>query len=300
MPQKKPAPVEEVTATPEAPAAKPKAPRRRTKAAAEPKDATALAAPKPRRRRPVAKSSIRAQSAVVKLEQAVDQLEGALKDPSDDLSLAAPPAPVTPSFAPEPAAPLLAPLAAAPKPAVAAEAVHMSDGGWRVAAPPLLASGVFLALIGALIIGYSTGHSVGSGSMEAPGFGVAEASERTAQVAEPAIETTPVAAAEPAPAPQLPAEPKPAVEGPAVEAPAVAQAGPASGLHLQVSALRSRRAADELSRRLESEGFPVRLREPGDDNLVRVLVGPAADRHQLDAWSSRLRQEGLDPFPKTL
>jgi len=79
-----------------------------------------------------------------------------------------------------------------------------------------------------------------------------------------------------------------------------AAVGATPGLHLQVSALRSRSAAAALGQSLGAQGYPIRLLNPHADGLVRVLVGPASDRSQLAAWSNRLRQAGLSPFAKKL
>ena len=311
MPRKTIAPSETVAGEAEAPALKPRAPRRRTKrasdAAAPEVSAQAEAPRKTTRSKPAvrakrqaapATAGVRAKTVVAKLESALDQLEEALKAPAVETAVSDEPAagPREPYLAPVALSLPVAPSLPALPPQRAAR-----DDGWRFAAPPVLAACVFLALIGALIVGYSAGYSVRSGLIEAPGLTVVEASERTPEP----VPATPEALVA-TPEALVAASEAPASEPAAARAdePAIAQTAAApensGGLHLQVSALRSRRAADALSRRLAGEGFPVSVREPGDDNLVRVLVGPAVDRHQLDAWSSRLRQEGLDPFPKTL
>jgi cell division septation protein DedD len=105
-----------------------------------------------------------------------------------------------------------------------------------------------------------------------------------------AAEETPTPSRAPTPQP----DPQPA---PAASAASEEQS---SGLHLQVSALKSAKAAAALGARLENEGYPVKVREPEADGLVRVLVGPVSDSDQLSAMANRLREEGLKPFPKRL
>ena len=139
-------------------------------------------------------------------------------------------------------------------------------------------------------MGYWTGYAVGSDAIGKTAATVAAASEKTpTQVAQE--QQALIATIEPEPA-EAPAQ----IEQPAPE-PA---AGPADGLHLQVSALSNEKAASDLRRELESRGFRVRVEAPSEDKLVRVYVGPISDADDLSALSSELRKEGLDPFPKRL
>jgi cell division septation protein DedD len=163
------------------------------------------------------------------------------------------------------------------------------ENDWHWAGPPLAATFAFLATLGALLLGYWIGYSSATGGESA--LTVAEASEKDptqqAPVTNPAV-NPPAKAALASQAAVV--EPKPAGNAP--------QAG--SGLHLQVSALTSRSAASELQRQLEGRGFPVRIEAPTDDEYVRVYVGPVPDGSELKVWASRLRLEGLEPFPKRL
>ncbi|MCB1021479.1 MAG: SPOR domain-containing protein [Bryobacterales bacterium] len=152
-----------------------------------------------------------------------------------------------------------------------------------MAGPPLAASLAFIATLGALMIGYWAGYAVGTGGSEP--IRVAQAAEKSSQpaLALPQEKPAPQPAAAPVqPAPQ--AAQKPRVAG---------------GLHLQVSALSSQQAAAQLQRELERQGYPVRVDQTAQDQLVRVYVGPVP-KDELRAWTTELRKEGLAPFPKRL
>ncbi|MEZ5393591.1 MAG: SPOR domain-containing protein [Bryobacterales bacterium] len=66
-----------------------------------------------------------------------------------------------------------------------------------------------------------------------------------------------------------------------------------------MSALSNRQAAVELQQQLEQQGYPVRVDQASQDQFVRVYVGPVP-KDELRAWTTELRKEGLDPFPKRL
>jgi hypothetical protein len=194
-------------------------------------------------------------------------------------SIPTPPIPLLPVSPREPAA-VAAKAGERPAPPV-------PTNDWTWAQPPLVATAVFLGALSALVLGYWTGYSVASGTAE-PAVTIVEAAEKT-----PTLQSEPPILADPAPlAPEEPADIEPALE----ETPAE----PQSGLHLQVSALASYTAATELQRQLEDQGYPVRIEEPTNDELVRVYVGPVPDDTELSAWSAELRKEGLKPFPKRL
>lgn len=188
------------------------------------------------------------------------------------------PTPILPVSPREPAASdasSSAAIAAAPVP----------EHTWSWAGAPIAATVAFLATLGALLMGYWTGYSVGSDAMGKPGATVVAAAEKkpTLTIAvEPAPEQASEAAAGIEPQPEQSA------------------AAAAAGLHLQVSALSNERAADSLRRQLEGRGFPVHIEAPKEDDLVRVYVGPIADADDLNKWSSELRNQGLKPFPKRL
>lgn len=255
---------------------KPKAARRvsakRKPTAAKRKPAAAKTATS---RQPKAKeSALRSQAAMVKLQSAVDQLEAALRDQ-----------PVLEAAVIEAAVPA-PPIFSLPAPAPRRPEVEVAPEVWSSVARPALATAAFLVFVATLMVGYSTGYAVGTNSVDDPMVLTASASERpVAPAVEPSAEQTP--------APMTEAE-KPA--------PVVAAATPeqSSGLHLQVSALKSLEAAAALGARLENEGYPVKVRKPEADGLVRVLVGPVSDSDQLSAIANRLREEGLKPFPKRL
>ncbi len=238
--------------------------------------------------RPTAKAPAdsRSRIAVARLQDAVDQLERVLHSPVVDVAeVAVPPSPNEPKSPPPP------PPARLP---------DAPPDSWIDAMRPALATCIFLVIVGTLIIGYSVGYTMGGAPLTDPVITVASAAEKPPE--KPVVEETPVAAElvvapakgeEEAPKQGLPAPGLPA-------APVAAAPNPMGRLHLQVSALKSRQAAKRLGRKLESEGFPVQVREPEADGLVRVLVGPVDDREQLAVMADRLREEGLKPFPKRL
>lgn len=165
-------------------------------------------------------------------------------------------------------------------------AAPVPENHWSWASAPTAATAAFLATLGALLLGYWTGYAIGSEAVGKTAATVVSASEKTPSRA--IAELTPIP------------EREPATPTPAIEEQAAAERQPAEGLHLQVSALSNERAASALRRRLESQGFPVRVEAPSKDDLVRVYVGPIADSADLDEWASELRKEGLKPFPKRL
>jgi cell division septation protein DedD len=268
------------------PSAEASAPRRRTKPtttrAARPRKAAETEAaspvPKPARRRAAKKLAaaavaVETVAAIAPPEPEVRTVEtSAIAAESIELPAEAPP--------------LLPPPARTPSELGGSDA---PSAGWLAARQPAAWTAVFLGIILALAVGYWAGRSESGGSD--PTVVVAHAAARPEAAPMPAafegaIDQAPEpAAAEP--------EPTPAVE----EAAAAAPAEP-TGLHLQVSALKSRRAAAALQRRLERDGLPARTLDPVSDDLIRVVVGPAEDRETLGAWAAQLRGQGLQPFPK--
>ena len=242
-------------------------------------------AAKPRRARKVAVKAEAAPSPAPKRRaapkrrvakvQAKPEVVATAKEPvkSETPVLSTIPTPPTPLLPVSPREPAAAAAKAGERPAP-----PVPTNYWTWAQPPLVATAVFLGALGALVVGYWTGHSVASGTAE-PAVTIVEAAEKT-----PTLHSEPPILADPA------------LVADVLEAPAE----PQSGLHLQVSALASYTAATELQRQLESQGFPVRIEEPTDDELVRVYVGPVPDDTELRAWSAELRKEGLNPFPKRL
>jgi cell division septation protein DedD len=148
----------------------------------------------------------------------------------------------------------------------------------------------FLGTIGVLTFGYWAGYITGTGVIERPAELTAKAAETENALPE-AAPSAAVLEAESAAAP----EPVSVTE-PVEEAPAPTQ----SGLHLQVSASSDASAVAELRERLEKRGFPVRVDATSEDALVRVYVGPIADKDELRVMTSALRKEGFEPFPKRL
>jgi|GEM_PF-5363598 len=221
-----------------------------------------------------ASAELRSKAAVAKLHDAIDQLERALRSPV--FAETESPGPQTEAVS--------VPLSPPPE-------REPAGGGWMPAVRPALAACVFLAVLGALAFGYSVGYSVRDGAVSDPMITVAAAA---AEKPQPSLAEQPAERAPEPPAPAVEVEPSPAAQ------PAPPPPTAPGSLHLQVSALKSSQAAEKLGRKLESEGFPVQVRETGADGLVRVLVGPVEDREQLAAMADRLREEGLKPFPKRL
>ena len=143
------------------------------------------------------------------------------------------------------------------------------------------------------MLGYWTGYSVAGGTSETA-VTVVEASEKTPTLTSepPILAELPMADVAPADIQEDSAPVEPSVED--------LTPAPASGLHLQVSALSNQSAATELQRQLESQGYPVRIEQPTEDELVRVYVGPVSENVDVSAWAAELRKEGLKPFPKRL
>jgi hypothetical protein len=147
---------------------KPKAPRRR--AAPKRKPAAAKAATI---RRPKAKeTSLRSQTAMAKLQSAIDQLEAALQaQPSGEAAVPQPPLEVQPE---QPSAPTLEtavrekPQPSLPNPAPHKPEVEVSPDVWSSMAKPAMATGAFLVFVATLMVGYSTGYAVGSDSVDDP------------------------------------------------------------------------------------------------------------------------------------
>lgn len=282
----------------------------KSKAKSKPKAAAAKSAgktAKPRRRTrtkaaaasPTRNSAATGAGKPAAAKQAKPQSDELVIDQSSQPVMQSTPAPKLPVSPRKPAAADAssnAPSSAAPVP----------ESRWSWAGAPIAATVAFLATLGALLLGYWTGYAVGGDAVGETALTVASAAEKTPR--------NPVAA--PASLFELPvvherniAEAPEAVESPeslepleAVEpaAPEAAAESIEQGLHLQVSALSSERAASTLRRQLESKGFPVRVDPPAEDDLVRVYVGPIADGEDLDEWAGALRKEGLKPFPKRL
>ena len=202
----------------------------------------------------------------------------AAKPASEEISIDRVSSPILPVSPKEPAAADAS--SSAPEPAAPAP---ISRNYWQRAMAPIAATTAFLATLGALLLGYWTGYAVGRDAIGDRASTVAAAAEkRQGDVQQPPAPNPPMRLA-------VPLETQPQVEpAPAVE-----------GLHLQVSALRSETAAGALQRKLEKQGFPVRV-ESAEDELVRVYVGPVSDSDDLRDWTSELREEGLEPFPKRL
>ena len=265
------------------PSAEASAPRRRTKPTTTPRTARSRKAAEPEAASPAPKPARR--RAAKKLAAAAVAVESVppIAPPEPQA-----PAADTPAIAAEsvefPAEPLPPPSAWTPRQQAGADA---PPAGWLAARQPAAWTASFLGMILALTVGYSAGRSADGD--DDPTVVVAHGAARPepdpiAAAVEEAIEDA-RATAEP--------EPAPAVE----EAEAAPPAEP-TGLHLQVSALKSRRAAAALQRRLERGGLPARTLEPASDDLIRVVVGPTEDRETLGAWAAQLRSQGLKPFPK--
>jgi len=186
-------------------------------------------------------------------------------------------------------------------------AAPVPENRWRWAGAPIAATVAFMATLGALLLGYWTGHAVGTDAVGETAVTVASAAEKT--TAQPALEPA-VPAEEPdskegniaeaASTIVAPETPEPMVTPEAIQPAEPAAGALAQGLHLQVSALSNQNAASALRERLEGQGYPVVVEAQVEDDLVRVYVGPIADGEDLDEWAAALRKEGLKPFPKRL
>lgn len=97
-----------------------------------------------------------------------------------------------------------------------------------------------------------------------------------------------VEAPTPVPAPSPTARPAP--PAPPKEAPA-AKAAPKGPFWVQVLATKKAPAADELMKRLKSEGFAGEVSAvPGKAGVFRVRVGPFKDRAKAEAAAKKIRQ----------
>lgn len=108
----------------------------------------------------------------------------------------------------------------------------------------------------------------------------------------------------PAPARTAPVEQRPAVSPPppepaevepvpATPAPRAESAPVAEGFAVQVTALREKKDAEAIARRLVSRGYEAYVldAEPGQAPLYRVRVGSYADRREAERVLRRLEQE---------
>jgi cell division septation protein DedD len=118
----------------------------------------------------------------------------------------------------------------------------------------------------------------------------------------------PVTADLPENAPVLPSAPAPEVAQPAVaeppaaektaaaaevpaEAPAVADAGQ---WYVQLGSFSSKPNAEGLARKLQASGFSATVRKSGNGKMLRVLVGPRADREAAAMLAGKLRAAGFN------
>ncbi len=110
------------------------------------------------------------------------------------------------------------------------------------------------------------------------------APKETAAAATPAVAPTPV------PAPAKSSPPKAAASSPPREAPA-SKAVAKGPFWVQVLATKKAPAADELMKRLKSEGFAGDVSAvPGKDGWFRVRVGPFKERARAEAAAKKLKQ----------
>jgi DedD protein len=109
-----------------------------------------------------------------------------------------------------------------------------------------------------------------------------------AEPRKPQASTPPPTAATPtASAVVPPAEAKPPAEGGAVAA-----EPPGKGFVVQVAAVRERREAETIARRLSAKGYPTFVTTPaGAARVFRVRVGKYPDRRQAEAIKTRLEKE---------
>jgi cell division septation protein DedD len=110
------------------------------------------------------------------------------------------------------------------------------------------------------------------------------AEKRTALKETAAVPTPPpTATAAPTPKPPVPTAAPPAKEAPA-------KAAPKGPFWVQVLATKKAQAADELMKRLKSEGFAADVSAvPGKAGWFRVRVGPFKDRSSADATARKIK-----------
>jgi cell division septation protein DedD len=107
---------------------------------------------------------------------------------------------------------------------------------------------------------------------------------------ETAVVPTQVVVPTPVPAPPKPPTAKPAASSPPKDAPA-SKAVPKGPFWVQVLATKKAPAADELVKRLRSEGFAGDVSAaPGKDGWFRVRVGPFKERAKAEAAAKKIRQ----------
>ena len=89
------------------------------------------------------------------------------------------------------------------------------------------------------------------------------------------------------------AAPKPAPSAPEKEPPVAAAAAPTAGYVLQIAALRERREADAIARRLESKGYEAYVVAPADGTpaVYRVRIGRFKSRREAETMAAKLRKE---------
>ena len=122
---------------------------------------------------------------------------------------------------------------------------------------------------------------------EAP-LGLA-ADKRTAPT-ETAADATPAVVPTPAPAPERPSMQKAAALSPPKEASA-SKAVPKGPFWVQVLATKQAPAADELMKRLKTEGFAADVSAvSGKEGWFRVRVGPFKERAKAEAAAKKIRQ----------
>jgi cell division septation protein DedD len=133
----------------------------------------------------------------------------------------------------------------------------------------------------------------------APSDGSRESRKAEASVSKPAEEplgfaaekrAAPKATAAPTPVPPPAPSPtaKPAPPAPPKEAPA--KPSPKGPFFVQVLATKKAQAADELMKRLKSEGFAADVTAvPGKEGLFRVRVGPFKDRAKAEAAAKKIK-----------
>jgi cell division septation protein DedD len=100
------------------------------------------------------------------------------------------------------------------------------------------------------------------------------------------------AAAEPAPPPPAARPRTPARAAAAVTASRAPSEPAGNGFVVQVAAVRERREADTIARRLSSKGYPAFVTTPaGVARVFRVRVGKYPTRREADAIAARLQKE---------
>lgn len=109
------------------------------------------------------------------------------------------------------------------------------------------------------------------------------------------------AAAQPAPAPPPPVQERAPEKGktpPAAAPPPAARSEPlasepaGNGFVVQVAAVKERREAETIARRLAAKGYPSFITTPaGAAHVFRVRIGKYSDRHQAETIKARLEKE---------